>query len=73
MLLQSLAKSRKTTLAGSLSTLTGIVVAFIPHEVWSACSASIAESNSPVLVASLVITGLGLTIVGPSLAKSQHD
>lgn len=72
-MLQSLAKTRKTTLAGTFSTLTGIIVAFIPHEVWSACSASITESNSPVLVASLVIAGLGLTIVGPSIAKPQHD
>lgn len=72
-MLQSLAKTRKTTLAGTFSTLTGIIVAFIPQEVWSACSASIAESNSPVLVASLVVAGLGLTIVGPSIAKSQHD
>ena len=69
--IQEAAQSRKTTLAGILSTTSGLVIAFIPHEVWSACSASIADSNSPALIGGLVVAGLVLTTVGPSIAKSR--
>ena len=73
MLLQSLARSRKTTAAGSLSIVGAVVVGLIPDDIWKTCGESISQTSNPLFISALVIVGLGLTVIGPSLAKSQHD
>lgn len=70
-MLQSLAKSRKTTAAGSLSIVGAVVIGLIPHDVWKTCGESISETSNPLFVSALVILGLGLTVIGPSLAKPK--
>jgi hypothetical protein len=68
MRLQQLQQSRATTLTGSLASISGIVVALIPDNVWDACSAAVQETGSPLFTGTLLIFGLALTVIGPSLA-----
>lgn len=71
--IQKLQQSRATTLTGSLATISGIVIAFIPDNVWDACSSAVQETGSPLFTGSLLILGLALTVIGPSLAKPRSE
>lgn len=72
MRLQALASSRKTTLTGSLATFSAILISLIPDNVWSACSAAVQETGSPVFTAILLVSGISLTVIGPSLASGPQ-
>jgi hypothetical protein len=72
-MIQRIQQSRVTTLTGSLATISGIVVALIPDNVWDACSAAVQETGSPLFTATLLISGLVLTVIGPSLAKPRPE
>jgi hypothetical protein len=69
--LQSLAKSKKTTAMGTTSVLAGLIIGLVPQDVWKTCGESVAQTSNPLFVSALVIVGLALTVIGPSLAKSR--
>lgn len=68
-MIQAAQESRATTALGGLASLTGIIVALLPADVKESCFTSIQNSNNPAVVGGLIITGLVLTIVGPSFTK----
>lgn len=73
MRLQQLQQSRATTLTGSLATISGIVIALIPDNVWDTCSSAVQETGSPFFTGILLISGLALTVIGPSLASRSQE
>lgn len=66
-----LSENPLTTIAGGLSTVAGLAISLIPHDVWKTCSDAVSETSNPAFVAALVASGLGLTLVGPSLTKKK--
>jgi hypothetical protein len=66
-----LTQSRKTTVAGTSSILVGLIAGLVPDDIWKTCGESISQTSNPLFVSALVIIGLGLTVIGPSLAKPK--
>jgi len=73
MRLQQLQQSRATTLTGSLAAISGIIIALIPRNVWDACSTAVQETGSPLFTSVLLIAGISLTVIGPSLASRPQE
>lgn len=71
--LQSLANTRKTTALGTTSVLTAVIIGLIPQDTWKICSDAVSQEANPLFVSALVIVGLGLTVIGPSLAKPRSE
>jgi hypothetical protein len=69
--LRSLVQSKKTTAVGTTSVIAGLIIGLVPQDVWKTCGESVAQTSNPLFVSALVIVGLGLTVIGPSLAKSR--
>jgi len=66
-----LSENPLTTIAGGLSTVAGLAISLIPHDVWKTCSDAIAQTTNPVFTGSLVGAGLLLTLLGPSLSRKK--
>lgn len=69
---KSVSESPLTTIAGGLTTVSGLAISLIPNHVWETCSTAIAETSNPVFTGSLVAVGLSLTLIGPSLARAKR-
>jgi hypothetical protein len=65
-------QSRATTVAGGTLGFGGIVLSLIPSEVRDPCVTAVATSGSPLTTSILIIAGLLLTVVGPSVAKNKN-
>lgn len=68
-ILQTASTSRATTAAGIIASLSGVVLALIPKDVWDTCSTAIENSGNPLFTGGLVGIGILLTTFGPSIAK----
>jgi len=68
---KKLSESKSTTIAGSIASIGAVVISLIPSGVWESCSGALNETGSPIMTAALLIAGVGLTIIGPSLAKPR--
>jgi hypothetical protein len=66
-----LSENRLTTIAGGLSTVAGLAISLIPHDVWKTCSDAVSQTANPAFTAGLVAAGLALTLAGPSLTKKK--
>lgn len=73
MRLQAISQSRTTTLTGSVATLSAIVISLIPRDVWDACSEAVQTSGSPLFTSVLLVAGISLTVIGPSLAPRSQE
>ena len=67
-----LAGSKGTTYTGLTAVLISAFLALIPQDVQSACIDAINATDSPVLTGGLLIGGVLLTIIGPSLANKTY-
>lgn len=67
--MQKVAESKTTTVTGGLSAVAGVILALIPAEVRGGCIDAIQGADNPMLVGGLVVVGLILTLVGPSLKR----
>ena len=68
---KKLSESKGTTIAGGIASIGAVIVSLIPSGVWESCSNAVNQTGSPVMTAALLIAGVGLTIIGPSLAKPR--
>ncbi len=66
---QKVTEHKGTTITGTLTTVMGIVVAVLPPDVKAGCLDAVQKADNPMLVGGLLAAGLGITILGPSLAK----
>lgn len=70
--IKTLSESKGTTIAGGIASIGAVIVSLVPSGVWASCTGALNETGSPIMTASLLIAGVGLTIIGPSLAKSRR-
>lgn len=66
-----LLEKKATTIVGSVFGFGGIVLSLLPEGVRDTCVAAISDSENPLTVAILVVAGLILTVIGPSLAPNK--
>jgi hypothetical protein len=59
----------KTTLTGASLGVSGVILALLPPAIQDACMDAITSHDNPLVIGVLVITGILLTVIGPSLAK----
>ena len=69
--IKKITESKSTTIAGGIASVGAVIISLIPSNVWASCSGALNETGNPVMTASLLIAGVGLTIIGPSLAKPR--
>lgn len=70
---KSLSESKLTTAAGGITLFAGILLPLIPSEVRANCVDAVTQTENPLMMGSLVVAGIVLTSIGPSLAKrSKH-
>lgn len=68
---ETVANSPLTTVAGTLTSVSAIVVALVPGHVWEVCSAEVAKTSNPVVVGSMLGVGILLNTIGPSLVRKR--
>ncbi len=68
---ENLIKNRAVTAAGGILGFGGVILALLPAEVRDTCMKAVMDSNNPLVTSILVIAGLILTTIGPSLAKAK--
>jgi hypothetical protein len=59
--------SKLTTIAGGLSTISGVLLAIVPGDVLATCTEAIAKTQNPTMIGGLLGAGVLLSSVGPSL------
>lgn len=69
--LNNLAKSKTTTVLGGLSAFTAIVISLIPSELRATCMDAITTTENPLFTGGLLVVGLVLTLIGPSLRNQS--
>ena len=69
---KAITESKATTIAGATASIGAVIVSLIPSGVWASCTGALNETGNPVMTASLLVAGVGLTIIGPSLAKPRR-
>jgi hypothetical protein len=62
----------KTTLTGASLGIGGVILALLPPAIQDACMDAITSHDNPLVIGGLVITGILLTVIGPSLAKNKE-
>ena len=66
-LTETLSKNKFTSLAGVLSTISALLLTFVPGDVVATCGKAIAESQNPTMIGILFSVGTLLPLIGPSL------
>lgn len=69
--MKKVSESKITTAVGGLTSVGAIIVTLIPEEVRVPCMTAVSTTENPLIVGILLILGIALTLVGPSLAKSR--
>jgi len=64
-------QSKATTVVGSVFGFGGVILSLLPEGVRDTCVAAISDSDNPLTIAIMVVAGLILTVIGPSLAPSK--
>jgi hypothetical protein len=67
--IQAVQQSPLTTVIGGIFSLGGILLTLVPSDVRSACVDSISSSENPALMGGLVVIGIVMSLIGPSLGK----
>lgn len=65
--IQQVTQSKFTSVAGVLSSTSAILLALVPGDVLSTCSAAISETQNPAVIGTLLGAGVLLSSIGPSL------
>jgi len=65
--------SKLTTIAGTLSTISGVLLAIVPGDVLASCREAVAKSEDPAMIGLLLGAGLFLSSVGPSLVGRSKE
>lgn len=66
-----LSENPKTTITGGLLGAGGMIIALLPPAIRDACMDAILSHDNPLVIGSMVIAGIVLTVIGPSLAKNK--
>lgn len=66
-----LKEDKRTTIAGASAVGISIITALLPSEVRDQCFNSILEADNPTVTLTLLVSGVGLILWGPSIAKSK--
>ena len=70
-LVTTMSEKKGTTLSGLGTLILSGVLTLLPDEVRAGCIDSITASDNPALIGGLMIVGVALTLIGPSLAPSK--
>ena len=67
--IQEIQRSKLTTAIGGIFSLGGILLTLIPSDVRSVCMDAVGSAENPALVGGLVVLGIVMSLIGPSLGK----
>ena len=66
-------ESKGTTVTGASLGIGGVVLALLPPTIQDACMDAITSHDNPLVIGAMVISGILLTIIGPSLASRNKE